>query len=159
MLFSATRSITTLSEGGKGETSIVNWDFCQHLFPWLWLLKIQVLFSSITILSFSANISSTFSKNILFVRNGLIIDFEKSWLVWTPVFVKLLRYTLIAFRRRDTHLFLYFLYIALLTLVEFLLYLFFHLLLAYISFLGSLVITEAWLPLNPSHPVHFRKFY
>ena len=94
-------------------------------------------FSSSTILSLTVNIISAFSRNPLFVRNS-VINFQKSLLGWTPVFVTLLKYTLIGFRRRDdTHLFLCFLYIALFSSVRLLLYLFFSLLLVYISFLSS----------------------
>ena len=68
---------------------------------------------------FSANIISAFSRNPLLVTNSSI-NFQKFLLVWAPVFVTLLKYTLITFRIRDTHLFFCFLYIALFSSVGFL---------------------------------------
>ena len=110
----------------------VGWFSSARAFYNIFIVVIEVLtssISSVTILSFSVNIISAFSRNPLFVRNGLI-NFQKFLLLWTPVFYTLLKYTLIAFRRRDTHLFLCFLYIALFSSVGFLLYLFFNFLLS-----------------------------
>ena len=89
----------------------VGWVSSARAFYDIYVVVIENSFSSGTILSFSVNIVSAFSRNPLFVRNGLI-DFQKSLLVWTPVIVTLLKYTLMAFRRRDTFLFLCFLCIA-----------------------------------------------
>ena len=70
-----------------------------------WSLKILTS-SSVTILSFSVNIISMFSRKPLFVRNGLS-NFQ-IFISLDTGFVTILNYTLIVFRRRDTHFFVFY---------------------------------------------------
>ena len=68
---------------------IVGWFCSARAFYIIYAVVIASSFSSVTILSFSVNITSAFSRSPLFVRNGLM-NFQKSASVWTPVFIILL---------------------------------------------------------------------
>ena len=97
--------------------SSISWVFLEHWLVefrksvWRCLCSGQWKFFqvplSVAILSFSVNIIAAFSRNPTVVRN-VLINIQKPLLVWTAVFLALLKYAIMTFRRRDTPLYLFF---------------------------------------------------